>query len=382
MEIKLKTLTPLWTGGVDRDSAELKETSILGTLRWWYEGIIRGLGTYACDPTGEDRCQYDEKKGPNALCPACRLFGCTGWARRFRVMGSDLGTMPLFFMANEAVYSSAGNWLFRIFGGKDLDGRMIREKDEVRFIFGVKALWSDSFDLTFVPTHGDARATLDVLVYLLDVVTTWGALGAKAQNGFGQVKVLSGLDSQIIADGRNLVQAEAKKGKPLPKDDRRFNLASFFGRVYELSDPAPYEGIGHSIGEVPPGFDYRFIPCAFDIRYKSSSSFRGRGRDFGMRPFFRERYGRRTTNELLGESRARTDEERSGSRIYVSHLFREERRGRYHLKIWGYVPPGLCQPVGVDEVASAVDEFISGAKGMFRASTVLRRYNMKEVLGL
>ncbi len=102
MELKVKTLTPLWTGGVGGKCDRLHETGIIGSLRWWYEAIVRGLGGYACDPTSEkkkERCSLDYKKFQNALnsgksiqealnkqiCPVCQLFGCTGWSRKFRV---------------------------------------------------------------------------------------------------------------------------------------------------------------------------------------------------------------------------------------------------------------------------------------------------------
>jgi len=82
VEITLKTLTPLWTGGVDGTTDRLHETGIIGSLRWWYEALVRGLGGYACDPTSkEDRCP--DKDGKH--CVACELFGCTGWARKFRL---------------------------------------------------------------------------------------------------------------------------------------------------------------------------------------------------------------------------------------------------------------------------------------------------------
>jgi CRISPR-associated protein Cmr1 len=118
LELKLKTLTPIWTGNVDKNSDILMETGILGSLRWWYEGIIRGLGGRACDPTSEEakeRCNFNAESYENALkqgkshrdafveglkdvCPACLLFGCTGWRRRFRIEAMGLKTLPLFFL--------------------------------------------------------------------------------------------------------------------------------------------------------------------------------------------------------------------------------------------------------------------------------------------
>ncbi len=92
MTIHLKTLTPLWTGGVDQTCDRLHETGLIGSLRWWYEALVRGLGGSACDPTGDTRCEYDPKKSDppeKQLCAACYLFGCTGWARKFRLQVTD-----------------------------------------------------------------------------------------------------------------------------------------------------------------------------------------------------------------------------------------------------------------------------------------------------
>lgn len=101
LNIKIKALTPIWTGDADRKCNDLKESGIIGSLRWWYEALIRGLDGNACDPTDESsRCKLDQKKfhedinsgksdlealNEQNICPACQLFGCTGWARKFRL---------------------------------------------------------------------------------------------------------------------------------------------------------------------------------------------------------------------------------------------------------------------------------------------------------
>ncbi len=51
IKVTLKTLTPFWTGNVDGKSNELKLTSIIGSLRWWFEALVRGMMYYACDST-------------------------------------------------------------------------------------------------------------------------------------------------------------------------------------------------------------------------------------------------------------------------------------------------------------------------------------------
>lgn len=94
---QLKALTELWTGDTDgkserfittracgsrfRDtspeSKPLVTTGLLGSIRWWLEVLVRGLDGHACDPSGT---QCEGRKH----CVVCELFGCTGWARKFR----------------------------------------------------------------------------------------------------------------------------------------------------------------------------------------------------------------------------------------------------------------------------------------------------------
>jgi CRISPR-associated protein Cmr1 len=79
---QLKALTDLWTGSVTLEEKtkpnRLITTGLLGSIRWWFEVLVRGLGGSACDPTGHTKCE-----GRNH-CVACEIFGCTGWARKFK----------------------------------------------------------------------------------------------------------------------------------------------------------------------------------------------------------------------------------------------------------------------------------------------------------
>lgn len=94
---QLEALTDLWTGSVilEERNGQIKEktgpdrlitTGLLGSIRWWFEVLVRGLGGSACDPT-DTKCE-----GWNH-CVVCELFGCTGWARKFRfeVLGENGG---------------------------------------------------------------------------------------------------------------------------------------------------------------------------------------------------------------------------------------------------------------------------------------------------
>ena len=90
---RFKALTDMWTGSVyfvveeDRKGKKrvkgkvnhnrLITTGLLGSIRWWFEVVVRGLGGHACDPTNT-KCEGRDH------CVVCELFGCTGWARKFR----------------------------------------------------------------------------------------------------------------------------------------------------------------------------------------------------------------------------------------------------------------------------------------------------------
>jgi len=73
----LKALTDLWTGDVNGKTDRLITTGLLGSIRWWFEVLVRGLNGSACDPT-------DTKCEDRNHCVVCELFGCTGWARKFK----------------------------------------------------------------------------------------------------------------------------------------------------------------------------------------------------------------------------------------------------------------------------------------------------------
>jgi CRISPR-associated protein Cmr1 len=74
---QFKALTDLWTGDLKGKRNRLITTGLLGSIRWWFEVLVRGLGGNACDPT-------DTKCEDRNHCVVCELFGCTGWARKFR----------------------------------------------------------------------------------------------------------------------------------------------------------------------------------------------------------------------------------------------------------------------------------------------------------
>jgi CRISPR-associated protein Cmr1 len=88
----LRALTDIWTGDADCKGERLINSGLLGSIRWWLEVLVRGLGGSACDPSHHDDnkskpCPNEAIKDPlkpGHHCVVCELFGCTGWARKFR----------------------------------------------------------------------------------------------------------------------------------------------------------------------------------------------------------------------------------------------------------------------------------------------------------
>jgi CRISPR-associated protein Cmr1 len=162
LSVTLRTLTPIWTGGVETGKMDrLHESGVIGSLRWWYEAIVRGLGGAACDPT-EHACLFDPEKPNNGLCDVCQLFGATGWRRRFSL---------------QIAADTRSTW-------SDLPTLNIRPFDRTRGWY-LPPGEIGSLTLHFA---GD-QATLKTLKSLLVFMEMYGNLGARPQVGYGRFQI-------------------------------------------------------------------------------------------------------------------------------------------------------------------------------------------------
>ena len=160
---RVKTLTPLWTGGSDGKMDRVHETGIIGSIRWWYEVIARGLGYYVCDPTDSDtRCPTENKEEKKKeYCPACLLFGGTGYRRRFGISidHSELVSSKPFKVISGRMHGGyEGGWY-------------------------INSGCAETFEMQIGSLDNDFDR---VLVQLpLRLAANVGALGAKSQLGYG-----------------------------------------------------------------------------------------------------------------------------------------------------------------------------------------------------
>jgi CRISPR-associated protein Cmr1 len=172
LTVTLRTLTPIWTGGVETGKMDrLHETGLIGSLRWWYEAIVRGLGGSAYDPS-EHSCVYDPEKPNNGLCDVCQLFGATGWRRRFRLVVEETKMQP-----QPITHPMKADRSYRDKAGKTRIPTWYFQNPPLAGDFTLK--------LRGLAPKND----LEVVQGLIQLATDWTALGARTQMGFGVVEL-------------------------------------------------------------------------------------------------------------------------------------------------------------------------------------------------
>jgi len=290
LEIKIKTLTPLWTGGVDQTCDRLHETGLIGSLRWWYEALVRGLGGYACDPTSEDsesRCAFDSRayekaksdgcseqealnRGLKTICPVCYLFGTTGWARLFQLRVKDVPTTPLHFRTSSRTNEE---WLRRVFGGESSN------IDSIKVPYGTITI-----QLTFRRPYKEYA--IRQIALILRIIAGYGGIGARIQHGFGQIQFPSELNEYSFQQALGELRTKLEEGSLRstgPKIDTPFSLQNLIVLNYQVPSKslAVFINSGIHVGSREKTQETLYIPCVFDLRYKGK-------RKFGMRRWLKQ----------------------------------------------------------------------------------------------
>lgn len=197
ISIPLKTLTPIWTGGASTGKVDrLRETGIIGSMRWWFEVLVRGVGGCVNDPNDPKNSGLDvdafnklsqaEKHDrycllKAGLCDVSRIFGTTNWKRQFRLQVID-STIPDENIAEE-IY---------------LDDKRYQKLDRQGNLVTVTPKWFFRGDLEDMPREGDFTLRIvplsvdfdpAIIKGLIQFIADWAALGARAQMGFGVIEM-------------------------------------------------------------------------------------------------------------------------------------------------------------------------------------------------
>ncbi len=343
LSIPLKTLTPLWTGGVDGTCDRLHETGLIGSLRWWYEALVRGLGGYACDPTSEERCQYNPKKKEppeEQLCAACYLFGCTGWARLFQLRAIEVPTTSLHFRTTLPMNQG---WLKRVFSGQS------QNIDSLKVSYG-------NIRLQFIPRRQNAEYAKSQFALILRVAADYGGIGARVQHGFGQFVFPNELEGASLSNGITQLRQKIEAGFFRSKGtaiDTPFNMQNFVSLIYQVSKDALSDfmsDLSH-VGSPSQKQESVYIPCAFDLRYK------GKG-NWGLRQWLKRKGWKETSNPkkweeldlLLGprsqwrkdKTQKQIDDDfRMAGRVFFGMPYRKEGGNLYIIRVWAFWVPEL-----------------------------------------
>jgi len=213
----------------------LHETGIIGSLRWWYEAIVRGLGGKACNATSKreaERCRFNpdayekakekDKSEREALlearvCDVCQSYGATGYGRRFR---GELEGGKLTFEDNN-IFIPSGRIRTRRRRGRE-------EEYPGGWYLGPGYVGNLRFEIISLRKSFSEATILVPLV----LAARWGGLGAKVQHGYGVVKALWEDGKEIKVDEELL--GTLPKGGIIYNDDSP-NIQDFFFALFHFT---------------------------------------------------------------------------------------------------------------------------------------------------
>ena len=327
IDIQLRTLTPLYTGGVDGKMNRIHETGILGSLRWWYEAIVRGLGGSACDPTADGRCPDNEGN----YCDVCAVFGATGLQRAFRMEGS--------VWWNEEPQAK-------------LTVKMRQNRRHRGWHLGRGFI--GQADLKFTPLRLPSGWTQDDLWQSLlltwRLIDQWGGLGPKTQQGYGVVQ------AEFESATLNVERALQSFGRLRNRTNRRQVSHNnhwpsldgfFFAKVrFDLGKQDPQGWLREKTTQLGNNEEIDWylgrsngrnsvLPLAPVVRYYLRQFIR-QARDGNNHWVF----SHDVRHHLMGEQGRK-------SLIHVSHAYKIENN-RWEFRIWGWIPEQLAS--GIDRL--------------------------------
>ena len=329
MHLHLLFETPLWTGGLSHVPSpskgpvmnRVRTTGLLGSLRWWYEAVVRALGGWACDPTQHtcllDRQRFREMQAAPrhqrlraaGLCDVCRDFGATGWRRAFDLIAPPTmrpaRNVPRQIQARDpACGDRRPRWYLP---GPGHQGTLV---------------------LHLRPRGSEAHAPLERLALVLHIVARHAALGAKTGLGYGRFR----LESPPPPDAPAVLRAWQETLAPPPEDISQAHLPDltrmFFAHLEVPPSSSPWQAVA-------------------DLKCRLRRAFRA-----GFSPALR--------HFLMGEVRGG---HRIAARIRMTAVYNGTMR------VWGWVP---------DTVARFAPE---GQKAEFREQIMQRLYDEIRAFG-
>ena len=282
--------TPVWTGSInDNLMVRIEETGILGSIRWLYEAVMRGFDSEVCDPASS-KCNYDEKqadktgiatdgfyddKGKISVCPACQIFGCTGWSKQFRMQCAQKGNFKFSKSGyNHDNHAPRKNGYYSLCNNTENKG---------------------TFTLEFYPRNKNVG---EILTYLISLINKWGGLGARPQMGHGivDIDINSPYKTNLLQSSHHKITQNFLNGIPVLKD-------FFFCKLEVNNTSYPVK--------------HQLIEAKYQLR----------------QAFHNSQYSRNIRHFICGE----VGVDKKSSKIFISYPF-VDSNGKNIMLIRGYIP--------------------------------------------
>ncbi len=303
LHIEIKTLTPIWTGDVNRNCSEIKETGIIGSMRWWYEAIVRGMGGYACDPTYDGKnehnkkCELENKKFQNSfesgksiqqalyeqsICPVCQLFGCNGWSKKFRLITDNNLVNEKIDWNNPIKINNNRGWF-------------------------IHSGFIGSMKMDFLLLNNFNNESIRTIKILMKIMEKWGALGARTQFGYGIFKFNN-------------------QSEPILNNDDITSLINYLGSIKAINN-------GNDLS-MPSLKDFFFCKIISDDSFTKEKSRLEKSLKlrFNLRRLNIFRNDKSLRHFLLGT----TSYDKTGSKLFISRIY--DDGGKNEMRISGWIP--------------------------------------------
>lgn len=393
--VKIKTLTPIWTGGITGRPEDLKMSGIIGGMRHAFEMLVRKHGGYTCDPSSKNaKCLFKlDKDGKleKPVCPVCAVFGCTGLKRSFKLKMENSNScgvsLPIkdlkiknrashynynkWYKNNRWVVSrdspfeyksncNIESWIAATLGATDASGGIPRRSDPSTkiFIHQLSLIYSnDSIDLSIISIRKKIAENCDnleiekIIKYLLLFISNYMGLGAKNYQGWGIFEIEE-LDSakinKIITDGIAEIEKLREYCKYSSTDNSTFmNAENCFCYEWEFNN--------YQIDNNSDSFGFEWWPNQkkrkfYEIGYAMNYRMRRCIKFFNVST--PNDYNDLPPNSkpvlwnnnldfvriLFGRDEAKNDKKSSGI-VGISHLFK--KNDKWYLRLFGCIPPVL-----------------------------------------
>lgn len=209
LPVTFETITPLFTGDCNQEMTEIKPTSIMGSLRFWFEVICHFSGKFNNEAYSKNELNAKEFKGfikekPDTtseeiqkefkLSPTAFYFGCTGWKSRIgieKIHASEESNLGNFLSNPEVIYFDkyVTNPIWKECSLKDYKRKDKREKQKLSSWFLPNQYFCGKFEITF--SLPDKSLKENILFPVLSFIQEYGFLGGKNNLGYGRVKILN-----------------------------------------------------------------------------------------------------------------------------------------------------------------------------------------------